>query len=1011
MSVRFVPLAVVALLAATIPVVAQQKSIYRDGFAGRNPTFLRGDANVRFDEKDHKMSAEHGHSGLSSESIKIEANPPAGAADVQFVDYYYQTPPAPVTDRLTASVWVKAFRAGIQIKARVVFPKEKDPRNPNAPLTTLIAGGTYTQPRRWQRLDFGDVADVVKKQLPVLHARLGRAVDPSDAYLDRVVLNVFAGPGVTELWIDDLEIGPVRTDLAPPSAKGQPPGATASRPNRKKALPVEFTEGQIAVDGQPFLMLAIRHTGTPLKTLHDAGFNTVWFPTDPPPATVEDAVRHGFWVVPSLPLPAGQWVDGKPKQADADTLKRDADSVAAFLRRFIANDAVLMWSLGSGRTLEDLPRVARASELVRTYDPRRPRAVDLWDGYSAYSSYVNAMGAHRWPLFSSLEMRQYRQWLSQRKALIPPGKLAWTWVQTHLPEWFAEKLCGQPDPAAFDDPIGPHPEQLRILTYLSLAAGYRGLGFWSDKYLENACHGRDRLLELALLNSEIEMLRPVLLSASDPAKWRPTDNGNVQAAVIRGGKEILVLPVWLGYGSQYTPAQAALPSLTVVIPAVPDSAVPWLVTPVGVTELKGVKRVAGGTEIVIPEFDTTAAVVFTSDQCGPQSQIVRWQDHTRFKLAPLAARWAQQQAIEQYRKTRITHDNILKAGGPDLPNGEAPDLFRRSAKYIASAKAYAENNQFDQAYYEARRALRPLRVLMRADWQKAVETLDVPTASPFAVSFYSLPRHWKFAQQVQASRPAGNAFPNGGFELSQSAPKGGAAVSSLPGWRVRKMILDPGLTSTAAIINVNKDIVDQPPRELPMKPTRYAPLRVAPHPVEFRQPEFGRHCLAMQVGLTVKTDKEGKPVPQPQAVERVVLAVDSAPAEFAPGSLVRISFWAKVPGTVATADGLVVFDSAGGEPLGARILSTIPELGKPAVWRQYHLYRRVPPSGKVAMTFALTGLGIALIDDVRIEPLVPGAAVDAAYCPPLATKPTVAAPVRQAGYQQQPKEATRSRDR
>jgi hypothetical protein len=47
-------------------------------------------------------------------------------------------------------------------------------------------------------------------------------------------------------------------------------------------------------------------------------------------------------------------------------------------------------------------------------------------------------------------------------------------------------------------------------------------------------------------------------------------------------------------------------------------------------------------------------------------------------------------------------------------------------------------------------------------------------------------------------------------------------------------------------------------------------------------------------------------------------------------------------------------------------------------WKQYHLYRRVPPSGKVAMTFALTGFGTAYIDDVRIEPLVGGAA----YCPP-----------------------------
>jgi hypothetical protein len=42
----------------------------------------------------------------------------------------------------------------------------------------------------------------------------------------------------------------------------------------------------------------------------------------------------------------------------------------------------------------------------------------------------------------------------------------------------------------------------------------------------------------------------------------------------------------------------------------------------------------------------------------------------------------------------------------------------------------------------------------------------------------------------------------------------------------------------------------------------------------------------------------------------------------------------------------------------------------------------VPAHGKVAMTFALTGFGTAYIDDVRIEPLVGGAA----YCPPTVTK-------------------------
>ena len=35
------------------------------------------------------------------------------------------------------------------------------------------------------------------------------------------------------------------------------------------------------------------------------------------------------------------------------------------------------------------------------------------------------------------------------------------------------------------EPIGPQPEQIRLLTYLGLAAGCRGLAFSSDRFLED----------------------------------------------------------------------------------------------------------------------------------------------------------------------------------------------------------------------------------------------------------------------------------------------------------------------------------------------------------------------------------------------------------------------------------------------------------------------------------------------------------------------------------------------
>ncbi len=972
MAVRAFGLGLLAALAASLLVVAtgqppaagDAKAIHRNGFSNKSRTFfLKGDANIRFEEREHKVSAEHHKSAPTSEYIKIDANPPGGATEREFVHYYYETPPAPVTERLVASVAVKAYRAGPQLKARVVFPREKDPKNPDFALTTVIAGDTYDKVRQWQTMTLGDPVETFKRHLPVLQARLGRAIDPTDAYIDRLILNVYCGPGTSEVWIDDLEVGPVRGDAQPLAKNRDTPGGLASKARNAKAVPVEFGDGQILVDGDPFFMLAIRHTDTPLKTLRDAQFNTVWFPDGADQATIDDAIRHGFWIVPSLPLPAPEFEKGLPKRPDEKTIEKDADRTADFLRKFLANDAVLMWDFGTGRTAEDIGRVVRAAEVVRSYDPRRPRSVDLWDGFGAYSRYVNAIGAHRWPLFSSLELSAYKDWLEQRRALIAPGKMMFTWIQTHLPDWYCRQLCGRDTMDRFPEPVGPHPEQIRILTYLALASGCRGLGFWSDKFLAEDTHnGKDRMLEIALLNSEIDILRPVLARATDPAEWINTSDARVQAAVVRGPRDILVMPVWLEYGTQYCPSIASLATVYVTVRDVPEGSIVWRVSPAGVEQIQLTNRRPEGLVIPIPEFDTACAIVITPD-LGPTGNVVRWQDNATFRSGETAARWAQLLAVEEYEKIVRTHGLIVAAGGQE--HVFTPELLADSKKSMAQAKVYFENKQWDIAYRESRRAMRPLRQLARADWDKAVQSLDVPSASPFAVSFYSLPRHYEFAAEVRASRPLGNGFPHGGFELSKRAPAGGAAVDSLPGWKARKSILDQA-DGVAAIINADdKGVPDPPPLQPEPGTGRFAAQRGTFPPPDLRQPVLGSHTLVLAIVNKVRTEKDGKPAAQTQALERAIVAVDSPAADFAPGSLVRVSFWAKVPlGVQAAADGLVVFDTAGGEPLGARIRYA------PA-WRQINLYRRVPPDGKIAVTFALTGFGTAYIDDVRIEPMAP----------------------------------------
>src|SRR5581483_11375100 len=106
-------------------------------------------------------------------------------------------------------------------------------------------------------------------------------------------------------------------------------------------------------------------------------------------------------------------------------------------------------------------------------------------------------------------------------------------------------------------------------------------------------------------------------------QWIHTYQSDVKAAVLRSPRGVLVLPMWMGAGSQYVPDQGAVAGLKMVVPEVPIGSQAWEVTPADVRPLP-TERVAGGTVVTVPEFALTRAIVFTSDS-NPTGLLVRLQ--------------------------------------------------------------------------------------------------------------------------------------------------------------------------------------------------------------------------------------------------------------------------------------------------------------------------------------------------------------------------------------------------
>src|ERR1700752_2771682 len=108
-------LALTLLLSATAP--AQQ--VRRNGFESATPTWIKGRADVTYEENAHTMTDQGPHDGQRCEYIQITS-----PQDGTFAYYQYPVGKAPVVEELNAGLWVKANRPGVQLLARVVLPQE-----------------------------------------------------------------------------------------------------------------------------------------------------------------------------------------------------------------------------------------------------------------------------------------------------------------------------------------------------------------------------------------------------------------------------------------------------------------------------------------------------------------------------------------------------------------------------------------------------------------------------------------------------------------------------------------------------------------------------------------------------------------------------------------------------------------------------------------------------------------------------------------------------------------------
>ena len=880
--------------------------VLTDGFEGDKTAWRQEKTDNQIRLFTHERSKQFVREGATSERFQFDAGTGSGFY------FSYPLPSIPITPALKVSLQARSNRPGVQLLGKVIFPKDVDPET-NQPSFVLVPGTILDTPDRWQRLEMIDLPTSIERQVRVLRASTKRKVSLEGAFLDRLVVNVYGGPGETDAYVDDLRVSPVSDAIIAARDKATdgradqplpPLPATDSAIDKPGASAFKIERNGLTRQGYPWLFSAIRADGADPAKLRRAGFDALILPVDADDETIKDAVANSLALIPEFAV-------GNEGE------KLNVNRVQQLVDRFPSKGSVAFWSLGGNLggsvnptvRAQQLQRVREVAKLLRkssTYSGISGGEVSgLFENYARKPDHIDLLGVRPFGWGTMQEPTETFDYLKQRSnltALENADTLYYCWLPMNPPAVFREAIWGRDRPPSWGVPR-IQPEQLRLSVFTALAAGCRGLAFDATEEITLGA-GRPLLIEAALLNEEVDLFEWLLADTSksmrmlpcykpDPPAPPPAQGINagrnpanrkeeepphqtIRAAAFstkdRRGTVLLVADY--ASGSQYQPPQMALNDLKIDVPGQPDAQA-YEISPGDVRVLDR-QRVPGGIRVTIPSFGPTSIVYVTTD--GSRVEEIQ---RAVARVRPLAVNLLIEQAQLQYAMVSEIYQ-LLAEDGHKLAEG--PELLSQAAGSIKDARAAQEDQEYSAAWSKARIAIRPLEILMRAQWNEANEEIRntiyndklpcgptilpgekktlprivTPVSVPPLTSFGTLPQAWIWKDWIRKGRLSRNLLPSGDFE-------DGDAFKD-EGWTNESFRVE-GLNSAMTITNGG--------------------------------PGKGKRALRLSGAPTDKTQID-KLVP---FVDHPVAAIRTPPIQVQEANMIRISVMINMPSRVASGRG------------------------------------------------------------------------------------------------------------
>ncbi|MDF1746195.1 MAG: hypothetical protein P1V19_21020, partial [Gimesia sp.] len=690
------------------------------------------------------------------------------------IELSHQLPSSRIINELTASLWFKSNRRGTRIGLEAVLPHQIDPETGSMARIYLI-GDTYTDEGKWQQLRCVTTTTLVNQSLGLLRGRSKlRKVDSRDMYVERVLIVTRSSSDKVEFLLDELKLSPI---VRPRQTIIE----TAAAFNKQNSKPiVEFLLDRIQLQGQPMFPRMSRFHGESLDELKQAGLNVIWAPQFDDYEFLSKLRTHGLWAMATPPRPQDEHRNFLPS--------RDA----ALVPFDVKTAPIIFWNLGTripGKQRDEIrSRVGQIQSADRQF--KRPIMADVLGQERQIARDVSMIGSSPRILNSDISLLNYRDTLIE-KTRTAPGRFLWTWIQTEptLANARWRKSSNK-------TPIVIEPEQIRLQTYATLSAGFRGNGYWTTTRLDDttAPGALERKLVIRQLNMEIDLIEHWLATGSVIShvpfslKQRETPQikqlgadfkysdaerflrderlaerdiqiqrkkeaaAEMQAAIIHSEYGTLILPVWYRNGSQFVPDQMAGNDATIVIPGGNVSASVWELSTTKIKNLNR-KRVNGGVQITIPKFDMTSIIIMTSDQGLINS--------LRKKVTSISKRSAEtsvQLCRAKLERCQKTNEELLNLGVSQIAQMDGPAILNRAQHLAQQAETALTNQDYHASRIHARDSMQMLRILQRSQWSEATRNLSSAIESPYAISYSTLPDHWRMIEQI--GRSAKNIQPN-----------------------------------------------------------------------------------------------------------------------------------------------------------------------------------------------------------------------------------------------------------